>query len=135
MRCILCILLVFLLLIPSISLSDFAFNLDIEQYPTIEIQEVVKVEVKDEHWIEAEVTAYSAGDGNTPGVIMASGKHVYEGAVAYNGLPLGSVLEIEGRQYVVEDRCKYDDTVDIYMNEVSRAYQWGRQWRKVKVVE
>jgi len=94
-----------------------------------------KIEPKTEQWITAEVTMYSAGDGNTPGVIMASGKHVYEGAAAYNGLVLGSVIEIDGRRYVVEDRCKYDGVVDLYSSSISRAYDWGRQWRKVKVIK
>jgi len=47
---------------------------------------------------------------------MASGKRVYEGSVAYNQLPLGTKIEIDGINYYVEDRCAYDNVIDIYMN-------------------
>lgn len=83
--------------------------------------------------VDVYVTAYSEGDDCYTGSIMASGKHVYEGAVAYNNAPLGTVVEIEGSPYVVEDRVARDDTVDIYMNSKERALKFGRNKRTVKI--
>jgi len=79
-------------------------------------------------------TAYSAGDGMTPGTVMASGKTVYNGAVACNFLPLGSKVRIDGRIYTVEDRCGYNDRIDIYMDSVAECYQFGIRTLQVEIL-
>lgn len=66
---------------------------------------------------------------------MASGKEVYVGAVAYNNVPLGTKIEIDGNIYVVEDRCLHDNVIDIYMNTIDKCYEHGVQYKKVKVKE
>lgn len=81
------------------------------------------------------VTAYSIGDDNTPGTIMASGKQCYVGAVAMNSVPLGTKVVIDGKEYTVEDRMKYDGYVDIYMDSREAAMDWGVQRKTVKVEE
>ena len=81
------------------------------------------------------VTAYSQGDQCDTGDTMANGEKVHEGAVAYNGVPFGTKVIIDGREYTVKDRVGRDDTVDIYMNSVSRSLQWGRQRMTVRVEE
>lgn len=44
----------------------------------------------------------------------ASGKYPASGMVAMNGVPLGTVVRVYGQEYVVEDRCGIDGTVDIF---------------------
>ena len=75
-------------------------------------------------------TAYSAGDGYTPGTIMASGKKVYEGAIANNCLDLGTKIKVNGKIKVVEDRMKSDrdcSHFDIYMGTITEAKTFGKQ--------
>jgi len=82
------------------------------------------------------ITAYNNlpeqtwGDPN----IMASGKRVYEGAIANNCLPFKTIVEINGSFYIVEDRmnerynCRY---FDIFMWSYKDAINWGRKTKEV----
>lgn len=81
------------------------------------------------------VTAYAIGDGHTPGSIMASGKEVYVGAVAYNDVPLGTRVVIDGVEYTVEDRVGSDGVIDIYMSTTEDCAIFGRKLMKVYVLE
>jgi 3D (Asp-Asp-Asp) domain-containing protein len=58
--------------------------------------------------------------------IMANGQHTYRGAVAMNGVPLGSVWEVDGGGiYTVADRIGHGSSFDIAMPgdcEGARAY-------------
>ena len=103
--------------------------------PEAEQIEIENPIVAEDAFIYVKTTAYSELDDNTPGNIMASGKRVYEGSVAYNQLPLGTKIEIDGINYYVEDRCAYDNVIDIYMNTVDKCNQYGVQYKKVKVKE
>jgi 3D (Asp-Asp-Asp) domain-containing protein len=60
---------------------------------------------------------------------MASGKQVYDGAVAMNGVPLGTRYRVKetGRMYVVEDRIGHSSQFDIWMSSCAAARQWGRR--------
>lgn len=80
------------------------------------------------------VTAYTAGDDFTPGVIMANGEHVHVGAVAYNDVPLGTKILIDGVQYTVKDRVGSDGVVDIYVNSKREAMQIGRQTKTITIL-
>ena len=94
-------------------------------------------ELRKPRWIEIDVvvTAYAVGDGHTPGSIMASGKIVYVGAVAMNGVPLGTKVVIDDVEYTVEDRMMYDGYVDIFMDSVEAADNWGVQRKTVRVMQ
>lgn len=83
--------------------------------------------------VNIKTTAYSVGDGFTPGDIMADGSTVFVGAVAYNDVPLGTKLEIDGIIYTVCDRVGSDGVVDIYMNTVDECEQYGVQYKDVKI--
>jgi len=89
-------------------------------------------------WEEAVFTSYSAGDGYTPGTVMASGKIVYVGAVACpRSMRLGTVIELEdGRALTCEDRkaLRFDGEFDIYASTVDEAIQFGRKTVKFKIV-
>lgn len=77
-------------------------------------------------------SAYNAEESQTDSdpFTMASGKKVYEGAVANNCLPFGTKIKVNGKIKVVEDRmnsrygCEY---FDIYMTEYDEAVKFGRK--------
>jgi 3D (Asp-Asp-Asp) domain-containing protein len=67
---------------------------------------------------------------------MASGKEVYIGAIANNCLKFGTLVEIDGETYTVEDRMnrRYNcDNFDIYMESRAEAVKFGRQAKNIKI--
>lgn len=102
-----------------------------------------KVEAKQEEQLNNEepiyhtrimpITAYTVGDGYTPGTVMANGEEVYVGAVACNDYPLGTIIHIEGNEYVVADRMLHDGKIDIYMDSYEACMDWGVRELEVKV--
>lgn len=88
---------------------------------------------------KGEFSAYNAEVGQTDGNpnIMASGKTVYEGAVANNCLPFGTKIKVNGVTKVVEDRMnsRYDcDHFDIYMTSRDKAIEFGRKEMEYEVI-
>ena len=79
------------------------------------------------------LSAYSSTSDQTDSTpfIMASGKHVYDGAIASNFLPLGVLVRIPelfgGKIFVVEDRMhkRFSDRVDIWMPTRQEAINFG----------
>jgi len=67
---------------------------------------------------------------------MASGKRVYDGAIANNCLPFGTKVKIKNKWYTVEDRmnkkygCEY---YDIFFWNKGDALSWGRRMVEVEV--
>lgn len=62
--------------------------------------------------------------------ITAAGTTVRSGVVASNFLPLGTILDINGQEYIVEDRMnpRYDGYyIDIWFPSTSRALEFGRR--------
>lgn len=88
----------------------------------------------------ATVTYYTASDeecGNDYG-ITASGTLATEGrTVAADHLPFGTVVEIDGIKYVVEDRfgAGHTDKIDIYVEDKGRAIELGKRKVEVKIYE
>jgi len=86
----------------------------------------------------ATITAYNPTKeqcGQNPG-IMASGKRVYEGSVACpRELEFGTVVRIDGKWYVCEDRTsrKYDGRFDLLMFSEEEAIKFGKQIKEVEV--
>lgn len=83
-------------------------------------------------------TAYTVGDGYTPGTIMASGKTVYEGAIANNCLEIGTKVQVNGKIKIVEDRMKSDrdcDHFDIYMGQKTEALKFGKQTLGYQIID
>ena len=82
----------------------------------------------------AEVTAYC---DTRPG-IMASGKHVYAGACAGpRSVPLGTIVLIAGKRYVVEDRTAWwvEGRYDIWRPwSKAKCLRWGKRWLPVRVL-
>ena len=85
--------------------------------------------------ITVKTTAYTLYENETPSSTMANGQEVYVGAVAYNDVPLGSKIEIDGNMYTVCDRVGSDGVVDIYMNSYNEAVQYGVQYKEIKIYD
>lgn len=89
---------------------------------------------------EAIITYYTASDdecGKADG-ITASGRVAREGrTVAADHLPIGTIIEIEGVQYVVEDRFGggYNNKIDIYTSSRDHAIKQGKRKVNVKIYE
>ena len=81
-------------------------------------------------WIIAECSAYTPYDCGT---ITATGETVHVGGVACNFLPFGTVVVIDGTEYVVNDRCGIENCRDIFMESYEDAIQFGRQYKEVYV--
>jgi len=87
------------------------------------------------------ITAYSSTVEQTDDTpfIMASGNHVYSGAVATNFLPLGTLLrfpELYGnRIFKVEDRMnkRFEDRIDIWFESKTEAKSFGLKYTKVEI--
>ena len=80
----------------------------------------------------AEFSAYNSEVSQTDAdsYTMASGKRVYEGAIANNCLDFGTKVKVDGKIKIVEDRMnsRYDcDHFDIYMDSHDEAMKFGRQ--------
>ena len=91
--------------------------------------------------IIAEVTAYT-DDINSCGKddgITASGIHVEPGHIAMDdSIPFGTRVRIEGMgEFVVTDRggAITGNRIDVYMPSHSQAILFGRQLKKVQIVE
>jgi 3D (Asp-Asp-Asp) domain-containing protein len=100
-----------------------------------------------EKWL---LTAYCACEKccgkkpNNPAYgLMASGKKVYDGAVACNWLPFKTKLLIGGKIYTVEDRgakSLFGDKnnhikhIDIYMPSHNEALKWGKKYMSVTII-
>jgi len=91
--------------------------------------------------MRAVITAYSSSPDETWGdpFIMASGRRVYEGAIACPAwLSFGTIVEISGRQYVCEDRMniRFRDSnrFDIWKTSKQAALTFGIQKAYVDVI-
>jgi len=104
---------------------------------------LVACDVHADQWIATAYCPCKACCGKTDG-ITASGIKAKQGiTVACNWLPFGTVLEIDGQSYIVEDRGARSDfgdrkhhnkRVDIFFNKHSDARKFGRRVVEVEVL-
>lgn len=89
------------------------------------------------------VSAYNSIPGQTDAspYRTAVGSLTRDGVVASNHYPIGTRIRFPeyfgDKEFIVEDRMnpRYDKVVDIWMEELSDAKQWGRRYVKIDVVE
>lgn len=81
-------------------------------------------------WITCECSAYTPYDC---GSVTATGEEVHVGGVACNFLPFGTIVVIDGIEYVVNDRCGIDDCIDIFMLSYDEAINFGRRNKEVYI--
>lgn len=83
------------------------------------------------------ITAYSSCPEETDDTpfITASGQEVRKGIIATNELPIGTLVEIDGEIYEVQDRmnARYDYRIDIWMPSKEEALAFGKQIKRVFV--
>lgn len=92
---------------------------------------------------EVAVTAFSSTPDQTDDTpfIMASGKYVYDGAIAANFLPFGAQVRFPDlygdKVFIVEDRMnkRYDHRMDIWMETRSEAKKFGVKKLKYEIVK
>jgi 3D (Asp-Asp-Asp) domain-containing protein len=99
------------------------------ELPPIEVAEEKAEETEREVGIFSAYNAEVAQTDADP-FTMASGKRVYDGAIANNCLPFGAKVEVGGRTYTVEDRMnkRYScDHFDIFMWSKADALKFGRR--------
>jgi len=92
---------------------------------------------------EFQITAYSSTPDQTDSTpfTMASGKHVYRGAIAANFLPLGAKVRIPelygDRVFTVEDRMnkRYTARMDIWMETRTEARSFGLKYVAIEVAK
>jgi len=109
-----------------------------ETYKMLETKLKEQREYKVAMFREVEVSAYNPVEGQTDGdpLIMASGKIVYDGAIACpRWLDFGTKVEILGRIYICEDRMniRYNNHFDIMMWSYQDAMDFGRKTLEVKI--
>lgn len=88
------------------------------------------------------ITAYSSTPEQTDDspFIMANGKHVYDGAVAANFLPFGTLVRFPDlfgdKVFVVEDRMhkRFSKRMDIWMPKTSDARVFGLKRSRVEIL-
>jgi 3D (Asp-Asp-Asp) domain-containing protein len=105
------------------------------------LPEKVEREISDQPQdsLVAEFSAYTARVEETDNdpITMASGRSVYDGAIANNCLPFGTRIEVNGKVKVVEDRMnsRYDcNHFDIFFSDYDEAIQFGRKELSYKII-
>lgn len=93
------------------------------------------VELSKSRWDEVvmEVSAFTSSEGGRYG---AWGKELAVGDVASDDFPKGTVMIVDGKEYVVNDVFGggYVGRLDIYMDDYEAAMEFGRRTMKVKVI-
>lgn len=87
---------------------------------------------------EVTLTAYTASVeecGKADGITASGTKATQGRTIAADHLPFGTLVEIDGHIYTVEDRFGggYKNKIDIYFDNYMDAINFGRQQRIVKV--
>ena len=85
-----------------------------------------------------ELTAYTASVeecGKADGITASGSKATQGRTIAADHLPFGTLVEIDGHIYTVEDRFGggYTDKIDIYFDNYMDAINFGRQQRVVRI--
>lgn len=127
--------------------NSISGDLAVQSDSSIKTKKIAKIEKNNKYEIAEEgvvpVTAYSSTPDQTDDspFIMASGKHVYDGAIAANFLPLGTKVrfpEMYGDKiFTVEDRMnkRYSYKMDIWMTTRQEAQKFGLRKLKYEIVK
>lgn len=105
-----------------------------ESEPVQSPPELASIERELEKLLSVESTAYCLTG------TMASGKAVYEGAAAMNGVPLGAQYQVvdgpqAGTIYTIEDRISHSSDFDIaFPGDCEAAIQYGRRTINIEPV-
>ncbi|MDQ5952338.1 MAG: hypothetical protein QG626_466 [Patescibacteria group bacterium] len=112
------------------------------QNQTVPFGQLPKAKLSGPYYVKTVVaSAYNSVPGQTDSTpfITASGTHVRHGVLAANFLPIGTqvtIPDIYGDEiFVVEDRmnARYTNNIDIWMESIADAKQFGRRTVKIYV--
>ena len=103
------------------------------KYAEAEHKEIEKHLGESFYYVDVKCTAYNENDNFCPSDTMADGSKVRVGTVAYNDVPLGTKIEIDGVVYTVCDRVGESGIVDIYMDSIDACFDFGVQYKTIKV--
>lgn len=86
--------------------------------------------------VQASAYASSPRQTDSTPCTTAAGTRVRPGVIATNMLPFGTIVDINGELYIVEDRMnsRYQKHVDIWFTSTAQALQFGRQRITLTVV-
>lgn len=105
----------------------------IELPPVVEPPKVV---------LSSSVSAFTSSVDETDSTpnITASGTHVHSGTAACPiRFPFGTVIEVNGKRYVCEDRMaerfRHGNYFDLWMPSKASALQWGRRTVEVTILK
>ena len=85
-----------------------------------------------------EVSAYTiAADetGNGNGITASGAVCTPYYTAACNDLPFGTLIEIDGHIWEVQDRMAYSGCIDLCMPTKAECFEWGRQTREVIIYD
>ena len=95
-----------------------------------ELRKQKEVSRRDGRKIGVELTHYTHTGNPT-----ASGKMPQAGrTIAHSTLPLGTEVMIDNNLYIVEDRCRSDGVIDIFVDSEEEAIRLGRRNATVEVL-
>lgn len=104
------------------------------------IRSAVRIRPKEGTVLKVVSSAYASSPYQTDATpcITAAGTTVRPGVVATNFLPLGTIVSIDDKKYIVEDRMnsRYAGYyLDIWFPSTSEALEFGRKKLEIKIVE
>ena len=104
------------------------------------VKQEVKMQGKRHRVIRANVSAYTSSIeecGKSDGITASGRRATPRHTIAMDGVPFGTIVEIEDVLYRVEDRFGggYTDRIDIYMESKEEALRFGRKYIDVKIME
>lgn len=103
------------------------------------IRTSIRIRPKEGTVLKVVSSAYASSPYQTDSTpcITAAGTTVRPGVVATNFLPLGTIVSIDDKKYIVEDRMntRYDGYyLDIWFPSTSEALEFGRKKLDIKIV-
>lgn len=103
------------------------------------VRTIFRIRPKEGTKLVVQSSAYAPSPYQTDATpcVTAAGTRVRPGVVATNFLPLGTILEINGQRYIVEDRMnsRYDGYyLDIWFPSTTSALEFGRRKIEITIV-
>ena len=109
-----------------------------EIYATPELPPAVAEKVeKKPTVITMNVSAYTVAEGNGDGLTASGVEGTPFYTCAADDLPFGTILRIDGKIWVVQDRFGggYENRIDLLMETTEQCFSFGRQWIPVEIIE
>lgn len=124
-----------ILLILALLVFAFPVHLYHDIRPVMFPNTEIKSTKEEKRKITIEVSAYTPYDETCNGDgITASGVPAVPGyTCACNEFPFGTLIEIDGHIWEVQDRMAFDGCIDLCMSTKDECFQFGRQIKEVRV--